>query len=60
MLIVIPAFLHRALAAKANAAGLRVFFSRIPGTRAIYRDAIIGTFGAAMGALSVARHIAHL
>ena len=60
MLIAAPALLRRAQAAEAHAADLRTLFRRIHGLSAVPRDLAIGTFGAPLGALSVARHIAYL
>jgi hypothetical protein len=60
MLIAASVFSGRAAAATAYAAVNRAFFCRIPGFRVVPCDTTIGTLGAAIGARSVARHVAYL
>jgi len=60
MLIAIPACLRAAPAIKARPAVRRAVFHRIPGSRAVDRDAAIGMLGAAIGAHLTARHVAYL
>jgi hypothetical protein len=60
MLIAASVFLRRAPAATAYAAVNRAFSCRIPGFRVLPCDIAIGTLGAAIGARSVARHVAYL
>jgi hypothetical protein len=60
MLIAASVFSRRARAATAHAADHHAFSCRIPGFRVVHCDTVVGTFGAAIGARSVARHIAYL